>query len=183
MRVLTLCGSLRAQSSNRAILRAYERLAPDFVFAHYEGIGTLPHFNPDLDREGQPLPAEVGALREWIGSAEVLVISTPEYVHALPGSFKNALDWLVSDPAFAGKVVVILHAARGSSWALDSLREVLRTMSARILEDAAATLPLGSNQMDESAILAREDLRVLLARSVEALRAAMRNEAGEGLRR
>jgi NAD(P)H-dependent FMN reductase len=154
-------------------LRAYERLAPDFRFTHYEGIGALPHFNPDLDQEGELLPGEVAALRALIGSAEVLVISTPEYVHALPGSFKNALDWLVSDPAFAGKPVVILHAARGSSWALDSLREVLRTMSAQVLEDASVTLPLGSNQMDESAILARDDLRSLLAKSVAALREAM----------
>ena len=35
-----------------------------------------------------------------------MVISTPEYAHGLPGVFKNALDWLVSDPAFAGKPVV-----------------------------------------------------------------------------
>lgn len=104
------------------------------------------------------------------------MISTPEYVHALPGSFKNALDWLVSDPAFAGKPVVILHVARGSTWALDSLREVLRTMSARILDAAFATLPLGSNQVDVAAILARDDLQRLLCGSVDALRQALQME-------
>src|SRR5262245_61971681 len=112
MRVLTLCGSLRTRSSNRAILRAYERLAPDIVFTHYERLATLPHFNPDLDGEGSLLPTEVVELRALVGNADVLVISTPEYVHALPGSFKNALDWLVSDPTFAGKPAVILHVAR-----------------------------------------------------------------------
>jgi NAD(P)H-dependent FMN reductase len=176
MRVLTLCGSLRARSSNRAILRAYESLARGFVFTHCEGIGSLPHFNPDLDQEGEPLPREVTAFRELVRRADVLVISTPEYVHALPGSFKNALDWLVSDPTFPGKPVVILQVARGSSWALDSLREVLRTMSAQILEAAFATVPLGTNQVTEETILAREDLRTLLARSADALRAALRKE-------
>jgi hypothetical protein len=42
-------------------------------------------------------------------------------------------------------------------------------MSAVLLEDASVSLPLGTNQMDETAILAREDLRVLLERSIGAL--------------
>ena len=168
MKILTVCGSLRANSSNRALLRAYERLAPSSISVqHYEPLGELPHFNPDLDTE--TVPHEVGALRRSVSGADVVAISTPEYAHGLPGAFKNALDWLVSDPAFAGKPVVILHASRGSTWALDSLTEVLRTMSARIIESASVSLPLGSNQLDTEAILAREDLRQLLLHSIEAL--------------
>ena len=175
MRIVTLCGSLRARSSNRAILRAYERLAPSGIaFDHYERVGSLPHFNPDLDREAEALPHEVAALRRLMGEADAVVTSTPEYVHGLPGSFKNALDWLVSDPAFAGKFFVILHASRGSNWALDSLREVLKTMSANIIEAACVLLPLGSNQLDEEAILARDDLRALLLHSIGTLLAVMR---------
>jgi NAD(P)H-dependent FMN reductase len=140
---------------------------------HYAGIGALPHFNPDLDREEEAPPHEVAEFRRAIGEAVAVVISTPEYAHGLPGSFKNALDWLVSDPAFAGKPVVILHVARGSTWALDSLREVLKTMSAHIIEAASVSLPLGSNQLDEAAILARTDLRSILISSVEALSRAL----------
>jgi chromate reductase, NAD(P)H dehydrogenase (quinone) len=173
MRILTLCGSLRAQSSNRALLHAYERLAPAGTrVEHFEGMAALPHFNPDLDTE--PLRPEVAAWRSRVASADALVVSTPEYVHALPGSFKNALDWLVSDPAFAGKPVAILHATRGSSWALDSLREVLATMSARIIEPACVLLPFGTNQIDEEAILARDDFRRPLLASLEALLAGLR---------
>lgn len=171
MRVLTLCGSLRARSSNQAALLAYARVAPDMAFTHYGRLGALPHFSPDLDQDGVPLPAEVAALRAAVAQADALVISTPEYVHALPGSFKNALDWLVSDPTFTGKPVAILHIARGSTWALDSLCEVLRTMSAEIIEDASVLLPLGSNRLAEADILARADLRALLAQSAAALRA------------
>lgn len=178
MRALTLCGSLRACSSNRAILRAYERLAPDILFTHYERIAELPHFNPDLDGDDSVLSSEVADLRSLVASADVLVISTPEYVHALPGSFKNALDWLVSDPSFAGKPVVILHVARGSTWALDSLREVLLTMSARILDAAFVALPLGTNQVDATVILARDDLQRLLRGSVDAMRETVQRELG-----
>lgn len=168
MHILSLCGSLRAQSSNRALLRAYENLLPATVtLEHYEALSALPHFNPDLDRE--PVPSEVQLLRGLVAGAGAVVISTPEYAHALPGSFKNALDWLVSDPAFAGKPVAILHVARGSTWALDSLREVLRTMSARIIEPASVLVPLTANQIDEAAILAREEFRRLLTGSVSSL--------------
>ena len=168
MRILTLCGSLRARSSNRALLRAYERLAPSTVtFEHYDRASALPHFNPDAD--GATMPPDVALLRSAVAAADAVVISTPEYAHALPGSFKNALDWLVSAPPFAGKAVAILHASRGSTWALDSLREVLKTMSARIIEPASALLPLGSNQLDAAAILAHEDLRRLLLGSLHSL--------------
>jgi chromate reductase len=170
MRILTLCGSLRARSCNRSILRAYERLTPSRItIEHYERVGTLPHFNPDLDREGDAVPHEVAGLRRLVGAADAVIISTPEYAHGLPGSFKNALDWLVSDPAFPGKRIVILHVFRGSSWALNSLREILTTMSASIVEAASVLLPLESNQLDDEAIFAREDLRALLVLSIEAL--------------
>jgi NAD(P)H-dependent FMN reductase len=179
MRILTLCGSLRASSSNRAMLRAYARLAsPEMRFAHYDRLGALPHFNPDLDGEDAIPPPEVAALRQLVAEADAVVISTPEYAHGLPGSFKNALDWLVSDPAFAEKPVVILHAARGSTWALDSLREILKTMSACLVEPALAALPLGSNQMDEDAILARPDLRAQLTQSMAELSKYMKARRG-----
>lgn len=168
MRLVTLCGSLRARSSNRALLQAYARLAPPSVTCeHYERLGALPHFNPDLD--GATPPPEVQALRALVAGADVVVISTPEYVHALPGSFKNALDWLVADPTFAGQAVVILHVDRGSPWALDSLTEVLRTMSAKIIEPASVLIPLTSNQVDADAILAREEFRRQLQGSLDSL--------------
>lgn len=170
MKILTLCGSLRGRSSNRAVLRAYERLAPsELAFEHYDRTGLLPHFNPDLECSEGALPDEPAGLRRSIGEADAVLISTPEYAHGLPGSFKNALDWLVGDPAFSGKQVVILHASHGSTWALDSLREVLRTMSARILESASVLFPKGINQLDEEAILASEDIRTLLRHSIGAL--------------
>jgi len=67
------------------------------------------------------------------------------------------------------KRVAILPVACGSTWALDSLKEVRRTMSAKILEPASGLVPLGSNQIDENVILARDELRRLLAGSVESL--------------
>ena len=62
----------------------------------YDGMGRLPHFNPDDDpADGVGLDAEVAALRAALGEADALLLSTPEYAGALPGSFKNLLDWTV----------------------------------------------------------------------------------------
>jgi hypothetical protein len=55
MRILAISGSLRAASSNGAVLQAAARLAPAGVeVVHYKGLGDLPHFNPDLDTDDPP---------------------------------------------------------------------------------------------------------------------------------
>jgi len=52
MRLLTISGSLRAHSSNGELLRALARLGmPEIDVEIYDGLASLPHFNPDLDRE------------------------------------------------------------------------------------------------------------------------------------
>ena len=153
------------------MLTAYARLCSHAAdLAIYEGLGGLPHFNPDDDTEN--LAPNVAELRRQIASSDAIVISTPEYAHGLPGSLKNALDWLVSDPAFAGKPVVLLSADRGSTWAIDSLREILRTMSAEVLTNAAVTLRLTSNTIDAEQMLSRPELTERLQQSVAALLAA-----------
>src|SRR6187551_2419294 len=95
--ILAISGSLRTGSLNSEVLRACALLSPPPVqVTLYDGLGALPHFNPDLDVEGVVLPARVKDLRRRIGDADALLISTPEYAHGVPGSLKNALDWLVS---------------------------------------------------------------------------------------
>lgn len=51
----------------------------------------LPHFDPDDDREGAPPPPPVAELRAEVATADALLLTTPEYAGALPGSFKNLL--------------------------------------------------------------------------------------------
>ena len=66
-----LSGSLRAHSTNHTLLAAAARLAPDGTEVRlYEGVGNLPHYNPDVDVE--PLPAEVAHLRAIVREADGL---------------------------------------------------------------------------------------------------------------
>lgn len=138
----------------------------------YDGLASLPHFNPDCDTE--PLNAAVANFREQVASSDAVVISTPEYAHGLPGTFKNALDWLVSDSRFVGKLVVIVTVDRGSTWAVDSLHETLRTMSAEVLRDASLRLRLGTNDVSSEGLLRRPEIAGALGDSARQLLAACR---------
>lgn len=174
MRVVTISGSLRKESSNAALLRSVARVMPDGLeVVAYNGMGALPHFNPDLDGEGMEVPAEVRALRELLASADGIVISTPEYAHGVPGSLKNLLDWLVSDGAFAEKPVALLNASpAGGEYAQAALLETLRTMNWRIVDAASRVAPFVrrriSGELTDDAVL--DELRAAMQAFAEAMR-------------
>ena len=105
----------------------------------WEGLGGLPHFNPDLDENDPPEP--VREFRRLIGSADAVIISSPEYAHGMPGSLKNALDWLVSDGTLVGKpVLIITTAPTYGEHAHAQLVEVLTTMQWNVLTGASLLL-------------------------------------------
>ena len=144
-RLLAISGSLRAASSNSSILRAAELLVPaGVVLEHYNDLGRLPHFNPDLEER---LPAEVVELRQRVERADGLVISCPEYARGIPGSFKNALDWLVGSLTFPEKQVMLINTSARASVAQAALRLVLTTLSARVMEEASITVDLLSSRL------------------------------------
>ena len=79
--------------------------------------------------------------RRLLASADAVIISSPEYAHGMPGSLKNALDWLVSDGTLVGKPVLIITTAptRGE-FAHAQLVEVLTTMQWNVLTGASLLL-------------------------------------------
>jgi len=145
--ILGFCGSLRAASSNLALLTAAERLAPSgLVLQRCDAIADLPHFSPDLDMDDH-LPAIVRDLRDTVAAADGLLFAVPEYMHGLPGSFKNALDWMVGCTRFPGKPVALAHVSDRHAFAPGQLEEVLRTMAARIVPEACFSLGLATNRL------------------------------------
>lgn len=95
-KILCLAGSLRAAASSRAVVRTIRRKLADAVETSDFDIGSLPHYNADLD----PLPDTVVALKAAIEAADGLIIVTPEYNYSVPGVLKNAIDW-ASRPGYA----------------------------------------------------------------------------------
>lgn len=173
MELLAIPGSLRSTSSNRTLLEAAAALAPDGVTVSLsDHLGMLPHFNPDLDGDAPPLT--VAAWRSAVGSADGLLISTPEYAHGLPGAFKNGLDWLVSDPAMLAKPVAVWQASARGAHAHAALIEILTTMSMVVVPEAAVTLPLLDAPIERETLVGTPELSRLLRDALAAFARAIR---------
>lgn len=132
-KILAICGSIRADSANLKLLKLLAQWAGSrYDFTIYEGLAELHHFNPDLDVE--PAPEAVTALRQQISEADGVIICTPEYVFSLPGSLKNALEWMVSTVIFDGKPTGLITASASGEKGHEQLLLVMRTLSAAYTE-------------------------------------------------
>lgn len=166
MRILGLCGSLRAASSNLSALKAAATCHTGVTV--YDGLGDIPLFNPDIDID--PPPSAVAKLRAALAAADGFVISTPEYAHGLPGAFKNALDWIVSSGEFTDKPVLLINAsASGGEFAQPQLTEILTVMGARVLTEATVTAPFLRKDLDAEGNLRDGDVLQTLQTAMAAL--------------
>jgi NAD(P)H-dependent FMN reductase len=142
IKILGLCGSLRAQSTNRSLLEAAELLAPPEMHVVQIVDGSIvPHFNPDLEGTASE-PHEATQWRNLVAQVDGIILSSPEYAAGVPGALKNALDWLVGDPRFYLKPIAIFAASERSLGASQALRLILSTMSADVVESSSIKLPL-----------------------------------------
>lgn len=170
-RILAISGSLRVVSSNTALLRAAARLAPEDVeVTLYGKLADLPHFNPDLDDfDGRTVPQEVADFRSRLDASDGVLISSPEYVHGVPGTVKNAIDWVVSSGEFYEKPVALLNASMAATYAYASLTEILRTADADIVREASVRVGLPTNRIGEDGIVSDPRLSGALRAAVAAL--------------
>jgi NAD(P)H-dependent FMN reductase len=102
-----------------------------------------------------------------------IVFSTPEYAGALPGSFKNLLDWLIGDEdpgSIYEKPVAWINASpRGAEGAHAELRIVLNYAHARIVEDACISVPITSAMVDVGGIVSDSAGRERLTSALDLL--------------
>ncbi|MCG5479306.1 NADPH-dependent FMN reductase [Sinorhizobium alkalisoli] len=141
MKILAVSGSARRLSTNTALLRAMQAIAPgDIAITVFDDIADLPVFSPDL--EGPNLPDSVRLFMQKISDSDGLVISSPEYVRNIPGGLKNAIDWLVSGDQIIGKPIALVHASHRGDDMLTVLRTVLSTLSSNFNEDLFLRLPV-----------------------------------------
>ena len=143
LKILAISGSLREGSSNTALLKAMIALAPENTEIRiYEGVGDLPHFSPGMDDEASP--ATVVDLRARLRGADAVIVCTPEYIHGMPGSLKNLLDWTASSGDFVDKPMAAISASpsyAGGEKAHASLVSTLKVLSAKVVEQASLIVP------------------------------------------
>ncbi len=114
LRIIGLAGSLRAESYNRALLRAAQQLAPDGMNIEIFDLIDVPIYNGDVEALGDPVA--VAALKQAIRNADGVLMATPEYNHGVPAVMKNAVDWTSRPPGhppLGEKPVGIIGASPG----------------------------------------------------------------------
>ncbi|TGQ74703.1 NAD(P)H-dependent oxidoreductase [Mesorhizobium sp. M00.F.Ca.ET.186.01.1.1] len=165
--MLAISGSLRAASTNSALIAALARNAPArCCVTVYDGLSRLPIFNPDDESERTPQTA--GALIDAVTRADGVIVSCPEYAHGVPGGLKNALDWLVSRDAAVAKPAMLVHASPRSLYARAALTEIMRTMSFALFEGGLEIALLGKQPPEIDAILGEEANRRAMRDALQA---------------
>lgn len=175
--IVAISGSLRAASSNSALLRVAARLAaPGVCISMFDSIGKLPHFTPDLEDNA---PAVAIEFRAQIDAADGVLIASPEYAHGVPGAMKNALDWLVGGSEIVNKPVALINAAPRAIHAYAALNEILTVMNARLVANACITLPQAIHKLDESVIADCPAVTEALRGAIDALARAIHASPAE----
>ena len=150
--IIGIIGTNSEQSTNRTLLTFMARhFAKDAMIEVVE-IKDIPIFNKPSNME---VPKEVLALAAKIEAADGVIISTPEYDHAVTASLMNALSWLsYGIYPFVDKPVMITGASYGtlgSSRAQAHLRQILNApeLKARIMPSSEFLLGHSLQAFDE----------------------------------
>ena len=173
IRVAGIVGSLREGSLNKGLLRAAAELAPaGMEIEIYTQLGDIPPYNDDVFMKGDPEP--VADLKNFIGGADALLISTPEYNYGVPGVLKNAIDW-ASRPA--GKSALNRKPAAlmgcspglgGTIRAQHSLRQSFVFTETHVMSQPEIKIPSAAALFDASAKLTDENTRQYIKKFLEA---------------
>jgi chromate reductase, NAD(P)H dehydrogenase (quinone) len=175
VRILLVVGSSREGSTNAAVLRTAAAVAPAGVeTVTFLGIGALPLFNPDDDREGVPVDPRVAEMRRAVAASDAVLFCTPEYAGALPAALKNLLEWTIGDAGTYQKPVAWINASgaaapTGGADAHESLRKVLGYAGADIVEEACARIPVERGLVGEDGVITDAGLREQIAAVVATL--------------
>jgi chromate reductase len=162
MNILAISGALRRGSTNTALLRALQPLAPHDMNIEIATLHGIPLYDGDAE-EATGKPQSVLDLEARIRSADGIVIATPEYNFSIPGVLKNATDWLSRGATpFKWKRVGIMGASvgafLGTGRAQYHLRQNLQALEAIVMPrpevfitNNEAKFDAGGNLTDEPA--------------------------------
>ncbi len=148
LKIFGISGSNRKSSTNIQIMRHLAtHFPPNTSFQIFEDIASLPHFNPDDDTE--VVNETVEDFRNQIRIADGLVICTPEYVFSLPGSLKNAIEWLVSTTILSHKPGALITASTSGEEAHKSLQLIMKTLELDVSEDRTLLIKAPKTKIDK----------------------------------
>jgi chromate reductase len=150
-RAVAFSGSLRHGSTNTALVRLAQRIAPErLTIEIVDWVDELPWMNPDLEDDPPP------AVQRWwdtLRTADALVVGMPEYNWSPTPLAKNALDWATRPPhdrAITGKVVAFLSSAGkgGGAHSQGNIGTILGYLGAAVVVDPPVQLSFLAERID-----------------------------------
>lgn len=173
MNIIAISGSLRKGSSNTALLRALQQLAPKDMRVEIARIDNLPLYNQDAEAA---FPPAAQALKDAVAAADGIIVATPEYNRSIPGVLKNAIDW-VSRPygknSFVGKPVLVAGVSSGkigTAVAQSHVRQIMLYLDADVIGQPELYLGPAQEVFDTEGKISNESMKELLAKALETLK-------------
>lgn len=171
-KVIAICGSTKANSSNLKLIYAIEKMAQGkFEISVFRDIASIPHFNPDLDNDTPP--AGVAAFRNILRTSDGILICTPEYAMGVPGSLKNAIDWTVSSMEFSHKPTALITASSLGQKGHASLIETLKIIEAKVTEETQLLISYINAKINSSGEITDENTTAAIIRLIDQLEILM----------
>lgn len=168
MKILTVSGSSRTESSNAKLLDSLAGLFLDKTFLRCEIVNDLPLFKPEDDTH--PWNKNVLSWRHELQTADAVIFCIPAYIHNLPALVKNALEWVTSSGELVGKPVLAMtftpHEPRGKK-AMKSLIWSLKALDARVVGQLA--LYQNEFKFEDGKIVAEAEVLEILEEAVNLL--------------
>lgn len=171
LKILAICGSLRAKSHNLTLLKYAQAHAPAGMAITIADLSAVPFFNADISVK----PDSVLQLLAQCGEADGFLFGCPEYNYSLAPALKNALDWAsreANNTLLAGKAAAIMGAGRGmgTSRAQYHLRQVGVFLDLHFVNKPEVFANAFSGSFDAaSGELTDERLQKLLVQQLQAL--------------
>ena len=173
-KLVAVSGSLRKDSYNTALLRAFKERAPESVTIDILDISKLVVYDQDMDAN---FPADVQALKDTIKAADGVILATPEYNRSMSSPMKNFIDWSsrpYGTAPWTKKPVLTVGAsggAIGTALAQTDLRKSLHFLNAFVLGQPEFYLGGAGQKFDENGVLTDEDTKKHIDAALAALTA------------
>ena len=117
MRLLAFAASLRKDSWNRKLIRVaadlVRQLGEEVDLAEFREF-DMPLYDADV-QANQGLPAGAEELKRRVEAVAGMIIASPEYNFSVPGTLKNAIDWVsrFRPMPLRGKSALLLSTSPG----------------------------------------------------------------------
>jgi chromate reductase, NAD(P)H dehydrogenase (quinone) len=172
MKLFAFAASLRSGSLNRKLIALAAQMARDegadvdlAEFREFE----MPLYDGDLEKAAG-LPPGALELKRRVESAEAIMIATPEYNYSIPGTLKNAFDWVsrARPMPWRGRSVYLMSASpspMGGVRGLWQARIPFEGCGALVFPDMFA-LPHAQKAFGEDGTLVDDGLRERLQKEV-----------------